>query len=257
MTLQKARLIELNPDLKDEKSGGKNISVQFNPETLKVAFSNQIKQPANSAGGGARNSSTPARDQFVGAGTTKLTLQLWFDVSGPLPVDDNGQPVQDQKSVTNVRDLTKNVVYFMTPAGTDQDHLLPPSVEFRWGTFSFKGLFDSLDETLEFFSEDGVPLRASMNISMTQQSINGMTASKDNKPPPGAGGGKTGSNPSGPGGPGTSPMAQAPAGKSLQALAASTGRGGNWQAIAEANGIENPRQLLPGQIINMNIKTGS
>ena len=52
------------------------VTVQFNPETLKVTFANQIVQ--GSGAGDQRGS--PAR-QFVGAGTTKLSLQLWFDVT--------------------------------------------------------------------------------------------------------------------------------------------------------------------------------
>ena len=242
--LQKAKLIELNSDFQNEKPGGKTTIVQFNPETLKVAFSNQVNQPANSAGG-ASNSSNQASRQFVGSGTTKLSLQLWFDVSGPLP---EGKP-----AITDVRELTKEVVYFMTPAGPDRDHLVPPAVWFRWGSFSFKGIFDSLEESLEFFSDQGVPLRASMNISMSQQSIQDVTGPRENTPPPGA----PGSNRSGMGGLGRSPLAQAPAGISLQAMAANAGRAGDWQAIAEANGIENPRLLSSGQIINLNIRTDS
>jgi hypothetical protein len=176
-------------------------------------------------------------------GTTKLTLQLWFDVSGP--------PPEGQQAITDVRELTKNVVYFMTPAGPDGDHLVPPAVQFLWGSFSFKGMFDSLEESLEFFSDQGVPLRASMSISMSQQSIQNLTSG--NKPPPGA----AGSNGPGSGGLGTAPLAQALAGSSLQGMVASAGRGGDWQAIAAANGIENPRQLSPGQLINLNVKIGS
>jgi nucleoid-associated protein YgaU len=40
----------------------------------------------------------------------------------------------------------------------------------------------------------------------------------------------------------------------LQGLAASQGRGEQWQAIAAANGIENPRLLQPGQLIDMNVE---
>jgi hypothetical protein len=52
--------------------------------------------------------------------------------------------------------------------------------------------------------------------------------------------------------PGTRPLAQAPAGGSVQGLAADAGRGGDWQSIADANGIENPRLLAPGQLLDLN-----
>jgi hypothetical protein len=35
-------------------------------------------------------------------------------------------------------------------------------------------------------------------------------------------------------------------------LAAAQGKSGSWQAIAEANNIENPRLLAPGQLSDMN-----
>jgi hypothetical protein len=50
---------------------------------------------------------------------------------------------------------------------------------------------------------------------------------------------------------GIRPLTQAPAGATLQGLAASQGLGDTWQSIAAANGIENPRLLQPGQLIDM------
>jgi hypothetical protein len=53
-------------------------------------------------------------------------------------------------------------------------------------------------------------------------------------------------------GAGAQPMTAAPAGASVQGLAASLGRADDWQLIASANGIENPRLLQPGQLLNLN-----
>ncbi|HWA26477.1 MAG TPA: LysM domain-containing protein, partial [Lacunisphaera sp.] len=53
---------------------------------------------------------------------------------------------------------------------------------------------------------------------------------------------------------GTKPLTPAPAGASLQSLADQAGVGGDWQDIARANGIENPRLLLPGQLIDLNLR---
>ena len=92
--------------LREPINESKWVKVQFNPETLKVTFANQIAQ--GSGRGDQRGS--PAR-QFVGAGTTKLALQLWFDVTayangGAAPADD-------------VRELTQRVAYFITPKPID------------------------------------------------------------------------------------------------------------------------------------------
>jgi len=211
---------EINPD--------RTVKVQFNPQTLKVSFSNQ------NAGGDQRGGSAI---QFVGAGTTKLSLELWFDVTAP-------QEGGEQNAVDDVRQLTKKVAYFITPNKQpgEEDKWRPPGVRFIWGTFLFDGVMDSIDENLEFFSEDGKPLRASVSISLSRQEI--QFAFGDQKPP--AAEPVTGA-------PGTKPRALARGGDSLQKMAAREGKQNDWQRIAEANGIENPRQIAPGTPIDLNI----
>src|SRR5262249_30489980 len=151
-------------------------------------------------------------------------VQLWFDVTAVLP--------QANAGVTDVRKLTQKVAYFMMakPADNDPNTKLPPAVRFVWGTFQFDGLMESMEESLEFFSPDGIPLRASLTISLVQQTVQFAFADKGNAP---------GSTPA----PGTAPLTAAPAGSSLQDLAAKAGSTADWQSIAQANGIENPRLL--------------
>ena len=225
--LEKAELRQLDAEFKNEINPEKNVKVQFNPETLKVSFANQIATPS----GAGDQKGTPAR-QFVGAGTTKLTLQLWFDVTAPMP--------EGQTQEGDVRKLTQKVAYFITPI-QEGNKFVPPAVRFLWGSFQFDGLMESLEESLEFFSSDGRPLRASMALNLTQQKITEFTF----RPVAGAGAPTT---------PGTRPLTQAPAGSTVQGLAASQGKGDNWQAIAAANNIENPRLLQPGQLIDMNVR---
>jgi hypothetical protein len=233
--LEKAQLWELESDFTTEKPGGKRVTVQFNPESLKVNFANQIVQPSNA---GDQNG-TPAR-QFVGAGTTKLSLQLWFDVNAPLP--------EGVAKVDDVRRLTQDVAYFITPQETRDNppKYVPPAVRFLWGSFQFEGMLDSLEETLELFSSEGKPLRASMTLSLSQQKITRFAFRDTGTPPGGSGLGGVA--------PGTKPLLQAAAGASLQGLAAGAGLGDHWQDIASANGIENPRLLQPGQLIDLNVK---
>lgn len=241
----KAQLIEMDDKFDQPKSGGKNTTVQFNPETLKVSFANQIVPPNNASSprsgttGAARDQNGGASQQFVGAGTTKLSLQLWFDVGAQLP--DNPNPVKD------VRELTKNVAYFITPQ-KDGEQYVPPAVRFHWGSFTFDGIMESVEESLEFFSNDGLPLRASMAINMSQQRIQAFHGEPGRLNIPTAA--KT------PGGAplGTGPLTQAPAGASVQSLASNARQGVSWQTIATANGIENPRLLQPGQFIDLNVR---
>lgn len=235
--LTKAELRQMDANFEREINREKWVTVQFNPETLKVSFANQIATPS----GAGDQRGTPSR-QFVGAGTTKLSVQIWFDVSAPQP--------QGKPAVDDVRKLTQQVAYYITPEKTNDSppKFIPPAVRFLWGTFQFDGIMESLEESLEFFSPDGRPLRASMTLSLSQQRITEFAFGKPGaRPsPPGLVGG-VGSEP-----PGTAPLTRAPAGSSLQGLAGEAGKGGSWQSIAEANGIENPRLLQPGQLIDLN-----
>lgn len=237
----KAKLIELDEALKDPKSGGKSVTVQFNPESLKLTFANQVQNnttssdagsAAGGAGSGDQAQGTQGR-QFVGAGTTKLAVQLWFDA---------GTPGEGGDRVDDVRRLTQEVIYFITPqeAASDATKFLPPGIRFAWGSFLFNGLVDGIEETIDFFSPEGKPLRASIALTLSQQTI--LVSSFSG----------SGRIPGRPKAPGTSPMTPAAAGSTLQGLAAAAG--GDWQGIAAANGIENPRLLVPGQLIDLSAR---
>ncbi len=101
---------------------------------------------------------------------------------------------------------------------------------------------DSMDETLEFFSADGRPLRAKVSISITSQEI------QFHEPPaPSSGGGAARHH---------ARASRPRQGDSLQQMMGrDSGRGAGaegWQAVAAANGIENPRRLEPGTFVDLN-----
>lgn len=195
--------------------------MQFNPETLKVSYSNQ------SSGGDQRGGSTI---QYVGRGTTKLNFELWFDVTAP-------QPAASKE--TDVRKLAEQVVKFIRPRPNGQKgKFIPPGVRFLCGRFLFDGIINSINENLEFFSEDGKALRASLQISLTQQAIGFQFG---NQQLPGLGSNAT---------PGTRPLEPARAGDSVQSVAGRKGQQDNWQQIAKANDIDNPRRIMAGTPID-------
>ena len=78
--VEKAILRQLKTDFsdvdKDPATEKKAVVVQFNPETLKVSYQNQIQQPD----GAGDNTGSPSQ-LYVGAGTTKMSCTLWFDVN--------------------------------------------------------------------------------------------------------------------------------------------------------------------------------
>lgn len=274
LKVERAELIELKDDFSDVDSVGNKVPVQFNPETLKLTYANSVQSQNNASGStapgerGAANQSQPTARQFVGQGTTKLSLTLWFDVSAP---------IDSRFAVDDVRRLTAKVLFFMKPrppknGSGDAGQVVPPGVRFQWGKFLFDGIVEGIEENVELFSPAGNALRASLALSLVQQSI----LLPDFKGGPGSGAGS--------GIPGTRPLAGANAGQPLQQLAGGLGGaagpsagvglaargagmvGGNavaeglvgnsggprsWQQVALANGIENPRALRPGQLIDL------
>ncbi len=205
----------------------KKVYVQFNPESLKVAFSNQ------KAGGDQKGGSAI---QFVGKGNTKLSLDLVFDVDHPLHKE-TASPDGD------VRKLTKEVAFFITPKGKGpkKDQYIPPGVRFVWGSFLFDGIMDSLNENLTYFSPQGKPLRATVSINLSQQEI--QFQFNPSSPPP------AGTDQAG-----TQPLTQAKQGDSVQQMASRDGKSKDWPTIADKNNIDNPRNLPPGKAVNLNPK---
>ena len=232
LPLVKAKLLELDASMKNPQSGGKQVTVQFNPETLKVSFTNQIGSAA-----GRRDESSASAQQAPPTGTAKLSVQLWFDVTAPLPTAQTG--------TGDVRKLTSELIHFVTPRerGTTDAPTAPPGLRFLWGSFQFDGMMESLEESLEYFSNDGRPLRAGVTLGITQTQTQKVTFAAGGLSPGGGG------LPAG-----TTPFVSATAGASLQSLAAGAGVGLDWQKIAAANGIENPRLLAPGQLIDLRLR---
>jgi hypothetical protein len=230
--LAKAELREIrwtNDQLVEEINPEQTVQVQFNPESLKVSFANQ------NAGGDQRGGSAV---QFVGAGTTKLSMQLWFDSALPLP-DGNMAEQGD------VRKLTEKVVYFIKPQPVEgEDRWRPAGVRFLWGTFKFDGVVNSMDETLEYFSEDGVPLRASVSLNISSQMIQFQFGDQQATR-------TEGNN----GSPGQQPLVTTQEGDSAPQVAArTTGDPNEWQPMARGNNIERPHQIPAGTMINPNLR---
>lgn len=231
--LTKAQLVEIRWNKSGQTEvvpGGKTVTVQFNPASLRVSYSNQVQ---------TNDQSDSSSIQHVGKGSAKMSLELIFDIS--MPLGDAKSPPSD------VRKLTEEVGFFMKPKPDPKDKkkFVPPGVRFVWGTFMFEGIAESLDETLELWSEAGIPLRATVTMNLSQQGVV-FGWNPDATPPPPS----SGANPSG-----TTPMQAARSGDSVQGMASRAGKADDWKKIASANGIENPRSLQPGQLVDLRIKS--
>lgn len=216
----KLKHIKWDANQKSAKDGdpSKTVDVQFNPQTLKVSFSNK------NAGGDQPGGSSK---QFVGSGTTKLSVELLFDTTA---------------DGTDVRVNTEKVAFYIkADAGSGSgsgSNRVPPGVQFEWGSFIFRGTVDSMDETLEYFSEEGVPLRANISLSISRQEIEFLPGEQ------------------GEGGGGGVPLETAQFRDSIQGLAGRNGKSGDWKGIAAANNIDDPLRLSAGALINVNAGVG-
>lgn len=245
MTLTKAQLFEISwSEQGDPEVPAKpRMTVQFNPASLKVSYSNQVQTNGNN---------TSSSMQSVGKGDSKLAVELLFDVSGV-----GAEGIQD------VRQLTKEVAYFMkttpespptdstaggsssgTSGGSQQEQRYRVAgMRFLWGSFFFDGILVSMDETLDLWSEDGRPLRATVTMNLSQPGIHFADPTNSSATRSPKGGTQAG----------TAPLTAAPQGATLQDLVSNAGIKADWKAIAAANGIENPRQLTPGSLVNLKV----
>jgi hypothetical protein len=125
---------------------GKAIDVHFNPASLQYTVTNTLKEE------GTGNN----KKQFVTQSTGKLTMDLVFDTT---------------HTGEDVRVHTEKVAKLMEPVGGSSPGAkhAPAVVEFGWGTYAFKGMVESYKETIDFFAPNGVPLRATVNVSLSRQ----------------------------------------------------------------------------------------
>jgi len=193
---------------------GESFAVHFNPQTLQYTITNTL------ANTGSGNTSK----QYTGESTGKLTMDLIFDTT------DTGE---------DVRLHTVKVAQLMEPG--DNEDKTPPVVEFDWGLYTFSGMVESYRENIDFFSADGVPLRASVNLTLSSQDEVFAGGSDERRA-------NTGGSMAGRGNPNA---VQAPApgssdGRGVTLTATQAGNPAAARAIAAQNGIENMR--FPGNV---------
>ncbi len=94
---------------------------------------------------------------------TELQLRLTFDV--------RASQSTRRRTPDDVRRLTERVAYFATPRPGRGGETVRPAVRLVWGTFEFDGQVQSLEETIEEFSADGRPLRATVALVLARGEI--------------------------------------------------------------------------------------
>lgn len=147
------KIVKEGKGKKDLLNRDQSVQVHFNPETLNIAFTSNIQK-------GRKKQPSKVTSET----TAKLSMELIFDTTMP----------EDGKA-KDVRIETNKIVQFMDPAQisprsrSSDESKTPFIVVFQWGAIWFEGYIDSLTEKIELFSSNGIPLRATVSISMTQQ----------------------------------------------------------------------------------------
>src|SRR5713226_8787785 len=154
MVLEKATLtvLDQNP-IRPSTDPNKRVEAHFNPQTLQVTYRNV---GTNGASVDLRQSATQGAPLQQTGYLADLAVDLVFDTT---------------MTGGDVRNITARIVR-MIKGESKQDNqsqkseTAPPRelAQFHWGTFLFNGSVQSVTETLEFFSERGVPLRSSVKL---------------------------------------------------------------------------------------------
>ncbi|MEU9455125.1 LysM peptidoglycan-binding domain-containing protein [Streptomyces sp. NPDC048277] len=232
-----------------DDSGG--VTVDFDPASLQLTYTPTGVTGANAVISSGTWSKFAA--QQTGQSTT-LSVDLTFDTTA------TGKSVADR---------TQPIVALTLPA-VSRGSAAPARrvARFSWGGFVFYGAVQTLTQTIDFFSAAGIPLRASvrMTLSDVKQPDPATAQPPQATPVPFGAAAGTGAAPATAAAPsavtaatgapvGTTPLTLSQAGDSVQSIAARSGAGVPWKTIAAANGIDNPRLLPPGTVLDPSVRT--
>jgi hypothetical protein len=205
----------------ETESGGR-IDCMFNPNSFTFATQNRWESDQ------VPGKSTPSL-RFAGGGGGSFSLSLVFDTTH------TGTAV-----TVHTNKLLKLMDIDTTLSGYDEakNNGRPPWVKFHWGTHlhSFKAVATSASVAFTYFSNEGLPLRATVDLSLEQFE-------------PDANWGPQ--NPTS-GTPKPKRTHQIQVGDTLDRIAARYyGDSTKWRDIATLNGIQDPLDLAPGRLLSI------
>jgi len=207
------------------------IPVQFNPTELSFDKSAQIAEIT-----------IPGLDspllQFIRGQNEKMTVELFFDTT------ENGTG-KGATSVTTYTDRMYELVKI------EPSRHAPPVCTFYWNDkfpgsdisanvgnqkrSSFDFIVESVKQKFTLFSSEGIPLRATVTLTLREYKTLDQQLLQLNLQSPN----RTQSH--------ITQRAETLAGISARHYQ----RAGEWRRIADANGIEDPRRLLPGTFLTL------
>jgi nucleoid-associated protein YgaU len=217
--LQKAKLSVYAPPPGGgtDKPGGLlyDIDFQFNPKELSVSKNAKWTRKPQ------RNAKKSAPPEFSGSDPCKLVLEMFLDATDTM----------SDKVVKTVEQLFSCCV--PTDASRSQGKGSPPWVVFKWGGMTgFNSFVSSVTAKYTLFTPAGTGVRATCTVNLEeisgeaggQNPTSGALASRD--------------------------LHVMVSGDTLQSIAFHTyGDAALWRSIAQANDIDDPMRVRPGQRI--------
>jgi hypothetical protein len=203
-----------------EPETGAHIPCMFNPAKFSFSMSNRWESDQ------VPGKTAPSM-RYAGGQAGSFGLSLVFDTTGA------GTAV-----TTYTNKLLKLMEVDQTLPGydTSRNSGRPPWVKFRWGSHltTFKAIITSMEVTFTYFSHEGMPLRANVEMSLEQFEPDANWPRQ---------------NPTS-GTPTPNRTHQVRVGDTLDRIAARYyGDSTAWRTIAAANSIHNPLALKPGELL--------
>jgi hypothetical protein len=205
---------------------GERLVCHFNPNTY--SFDKKNNWPTNEQAG-----SNMPQHKFGGGSPATLTMELLFDTYA------DAKPGADPEDVRVKYTDKLWKLMLVDPKLKNYDKKSkkgrPPQVKFIWGkTWSFEGVITSLSQKFTLFMGNGIPVRATVNVTF-QQSKDEAALAKQNPTSGGIGGDR---------------VWTVIEGDTLGWIAYKEyGDTSMWRLIAEANRLEQVRRLTPGTVL--------
>jgi Contractile injection system tube protein/LysM domain len=205
------------------------VQFLFNPKELSVEKSNQFGE-VNIPG-----LSSPIF-QFVRGNARSVTLDLFFDTY------EKGEDVRSYTDKITGWDAGSMFSKLQGEAkglmDIDSELHAPPVCIFVWGAFIFQCIIDRVSKRFTMFLPEGIPVRATLNVTLKEyREVEVQVKEVELR---------------------SSDLTKrwiVTQGDSLWSIAAKEyGDPNDWRRIADANGIDNPRILVPGQDLFVPVK---
>ncbi|MGD2114430.1 MAG: LysM peptidoglycan-binding domain-containing protein [Acidobacteriota bacterium] len=198
---------------------GTSFEVLFNPSEYSIEDANTWEEQKK-----------PRRKpelQFTGQALKKLSMELFLDT---------------YEAQEDVRDHTVQLARLLVASESTSEGKRPPICQIEWGgavtgsgVFPFRGVLESLKQQFVLFTEEGTPVRARLAVAFKEYIPPSEEAQENTQ---------RGSFPE--------RSHTVRSGETLSSIAALLWRQPeSWRRIAEANDIDNPRLLTPGQVLRV------